>query len=279
METGTPHLDRLQLPSIAYRLSVALAVVAAATSGLTLVVPDVLRGPAVMNGSARGTGLVVLFVTVPVLVVGMRATARGSTIGLLVWLGAIAHVLYQSVLFLFATPFNHLFLLDVAMFSLALWSVVALTAALDRREVRARITPGLPARPIAIFVWVVAGLNVLAWLGPVLRAWGDDEPRFLVGTGMTTNPIYVQDLAFWLPLMAVGAWWLWRDRDWGYVVIGAMLTMWLLESVTVATDQWMGHNADPASSVASHAGAWLFAVLAVATVVPLVAFYRHVDDR
>ena len=43
---------------------------------------------------------------------------------LLVWLGGVAHILYQSVLFLFGTPFNDLFLLYVAMGSLALWSLV-----------------------------------------------------------------------------------------------------------------------------------------------------------
>lgn len=269
----------IQPSRAAYRLSIALAVVAAAASALTFFLPDVLRGPAVMNGSARGTGLIVLVVTVPLLVVAMATTARGSTRGLLVWIGAIAHVLYQSVLFLFATPFNDLFLLYVAMFGLALWSTVALLVSLDASQVRARITPGLPARPIAIYVWVIAGLNALAWLGPVLKALRESgPPAFLVGTGMTTNPIYVQDLTFWLPLMAVAAWWLWRGRDWGFVIIGAMLTMWLLESVTVATDQWIGHHADPTSNVATLAGTYLFVALGLIGVVPLLAFYRHVTD-
>jgi len=274
---GEEPAAETRLPATAFRLSVALAVVAAAASALTLFLPDLLRGPDVMNGSARGTGLIVVFVTVPLLIAAMWATARGSTLGLLVWLGAVAHVLYQSVLFLFATPSNDLFLLYVAMCSLALWSIVALLVWLDPSEVRARITPGLPAHPIAIYVWVVVGLNVVAWMGPILRALADEgQPAFLVGTGMTTNPIYVQDLAFWLPLMAVGAWWLWHDRVWGYVVVGSMLATWLIEGVTVATDQWMGHSADPTSSVATIAGSWLFAALALIDVVPLVAFYRHV---
>jgi hypothetical protein len=263
----------------AFRLSIALAIVAAVASALTAFLPEVLRGPAVMNGSARGTGLIILFVTVPVLAIAIRATAHGSTVGLLVWIGAAAHVLYQSVLFLFATPFNDLFLLYVAMSSLALWSLAALLVRFDTSALRARITPGLPTRPIAIYVWVVVALNTVAWLGPVVRSLGaDGEPAFLVGTGMITNPVYVQDLVFWLPLMALGAWGLWRDRDWGYPMVGSMLTMWLIEGITVATDQWMGHEADPASSVAALAGVWIFGALALIGVVPLAAFYRHVEN-
>jgi len=52
---------------VAYWLSVALAVIAALSALLTYLAGDVLRGPAVMNGSARGTALVVLVVGVPVL--------------------------------------------------------------------------------------------------------------------------------------------------------------------------------------------------------------------
>jgi hypothetical protein len=112
-------------------------------------------------------------------------------------------------------------------------------------------------------------------LWPVLRATvTDGGPQFLVGTGMTTNPIYVQDLAFWLPAMAVGVAWLWRRVPWGYLVVSAGLTFWVVESVGVAVDQWFGHAADPASSVASDAACLPFAVLAVVSLVPLVALLR-----
>ena len=40
---------------------------------------------------------------------------------------------------------------------------------------------------------------------------------------MTTSAVYVQDLVWWLPLMAVAAVWFWRRLPWGYVVVGAML--------------------------------------------------------
>ncbi len=80
-----------------------------------------------------------------------------------------------------------------------------------------------------------------------------DPPPFLAGTGLPTNPVYVPDLAFWLPLAAAAATWLWRRRPWGYLVVGGLLTMWVIESVGVAVDQWFGHAADPASTVASAA--------------------------
>jgi hypothetical protein len=261
---------------IAYGLTIALLIATAVGAGLSFLLPDLLGGPAVMNGSVRGTGLVLTAVTVPMVAFAMALTARGSTAAFLVWAGGIAHVLYQSTLFLYATPFNELFVVYLAMLALGIWAAVALLAGCDADGLREGLTPGLRRRPIAIYVWVVATLNALGWLARILPELTADEPAFLVGTGLTTNPVFVNDLAIWLPLMAVGAWWLWRDRPWGAVAIGAMLVMWQVEAVTVAVDQWMGATTDPASDVATKGGAHLFVAMALVNLPPLIGFFRHV---
>jgi hypothetical protein len=72
------------------------------------------------------------------------------------------------------------------------------------------------------------------------------------------------------------SWWFLRERAWGTVLMGAMLVMWLIESITVGVDQWMGHSADPASNVATAAGAVLFAAMTLIGIVPTVAYFRRV---
>jgi hypothetical protein len=99
----------------AYWLSAALAVAAAASSLLTFTVPAVLRGTAVMNGSARGTALAVLLAGVPALACSMVLAARGSAAAVITWLGAAGFLLYNSLMFVFATPANRLFPLYLAM--------------------------------------------------------------------------------------------------------------------------------------------------------------------
>ena len=58
----------------------------------------------------RGTALAVLLVGLPVLVTAMLRAARGSPWALVVWLGTLAYLLYQGVLFCFAVPLNTVFL-------------------------------------------------------------------------------------------------------------------------------------------------------------------------
>jgi hypothetical protein len=268
---------KTRLLSAPYWTSIGLTAVGATAAGFTFFVPGVLNGTAVMNGSARGTALGALFVAVPTLIVSMIRVNQGSVRPVISWLGAVAFLQYNSVLFLLATPFNSLFLLYAAMFALAFWTLVLLLRAIDVETFATRFAAQVPARTLAIYVGAVAVLNAVAWLAAVVPALFTMSPSFLVGTGLTTNPIYVQDLSFWIPLMAVSAVLLWRRQAWGYVLTGGMLVFFVIEAITIAIDQWMGGTADPASTVASVAFTPVFAAIAVIGLIPLFFYFRHMN--
>jgi hypothetical protein len=261
----------------AARLTRALAVAVVVGAGGTLL-PGVLHGPPAMNGSARGTAIVMLAVSLPALLVAAALARRGSGRARIVWLGVAGHLTYNSVLLLFATPFNRLFLLHTTLLGLSLATLVAVAAATDVAALAARFDPRTPVRGVAAYLWTVVVLNTLAWLADVGPATLADDRAFLDGTGLTTNPIYAQDLAVWLPLAAVSAWWLWHRRPWGYVAAGAILVLWVAEAVSVAVDQWLGGRADPASGVASTAASVPFAVLAVVGLVPTWLLLRRLRE-
>src|SRR5450755_3059206 len=253
----------------AYWLSAALAAAATAAAVLTFLLPSALRGTAVMNGSARGTALVVLLAGVPVLAGSMLLAAKGSAAAVLTWLGAVAFVGYNALMFLSATPANRLFPLYLAMLALAAWSAGAFLRQADVPALGGLFSPRTAVRGIAAYMWAVTGLNAAAWLSriiPALPAAG--PPAYLRGTGLATNVVYIQDLALWLPLLAVAAGWLWGRRPSGYLLPGAGLVLWILESLSIAVDQWYGHAADPASPVASGALVPAVAALALIGLIP-----------
>jgi hypothetical protein len=266
------------LPRVAYVLSTLLALAAAITCAATAFVPGILNGPAVMNGSARGTALVALVGAVPTLLAAMWLARRGSARAVVVWLGAVLYLAYNGFMLLLATPFNRLFLGNVAMMGLSIAAGIALAATIDVDELAGRCDPRLPARLLAGFIAVVVVGNGLVWLKGALPGIVSDAPlEALAGTGLTTVPTWVQDLSFWLPLLLVASIWLWRRRPWGYLLAGAGLVYWVLEGATVAADQFLGHRADPASDVVATAAVPGFAVLAGIALVACVLFLRNVD--
>ncbi len=280
--TRAPHDRRsvLRPGRRPYLLSVALGVVAAAGSGLSVAPPSVLTGVPGSNGNMRGTAVVVLVVGVPVLTLAVLGASRGSARAFVVWLGTLGYLLYQSVLFCFATPYNNLFLLYVAHLGLAVWSIVMVLRSADLDAFGARLSPRAPVRFVAGFALVVVALNATAWLAGIVPTVLSDHPgELLTDTGLSTNPVYVQDLAIWLPLLATSAVAAWRRQVWGQLVTAAMLAMFVLESISISVDQWFGSQADPASSASSMTMVPAFAVVALVMAVALVAFLRHLDRR
>ena len=186
---------------------------AAAGSLLTFTVPAVLRGTAVMDGSARGTALVVLLAGVPVLACSTLLAARGSAAAVVTWLGSAGFFLYNSLMFVFATPANRLFPLYLAMLALSAWSAGALLRQIDVAAFGALFSARTPVRGISVYMWTVVALNAATWLARIVPAVVHGGlPGYLRGTGLTVSVVYVQDLALWLPLLAVAAAWLWQRR-------------------------------------------------------------------
>src|SRR5215471_11532585 len=82
-DPGRPVLGRGRA---AYWVSGLLAVTATANGLLTFLVPGVLHGTAVMNGSARGTAMAVVLLGVPALGASMALARAGSLRAVLCWL-------------------------------------------------------------------------------------------------------------------------------------------------------------------------------------------------
>jgi hypothetical protein len=278
--SGSRRLDRsvvLEARAL-YVLCSALAATVALAAGFTVAFPSLLRGVAVSNGNLRGTAVALLAVGLPVLVVAMIATAGGSARAFVVWLGTLGYLIYQAVLLCFATPLNNLFLLYVAYLGLAVWCTVLLLRATDLHAFAARMPGGVPTRVIAAAAIVIVALNAGAWLSQIVPAVLSSRPTSVLdGTGLVTNPIYVQDLGIWLPLLAAAAVACWRGESWGVLVTAAMLALFVLESVSISVDQWFGSHADPASSVSSLAMVPVFAIIAAATAGLLAWFLLGVD--
>lgn len=264
----------------AYVLSAALALCAAAAAALSLGFPSLLAGPEVSKGNLRGTALVVLVVGVPLLVAGMIRARTGSLKAMVFWLAAAGYLLYQAVLFCFSTPLNALFLVYVAWLGSGIWTVMIVLVRLDLRAVAARLGPRSPARGIALVLITLAALNAVVWLARAVPAVLSERPASVLdGTGLLTNPIWVQDLAFWIPACVLAGVGMWQRRPLGVVLTGSLLVQLVVEALSIASDQWWGARADAGMpAVASMTMVPAFLVLGALTAVPLVWYFRDLGS-
>ena len=150
----------------------ALAIVAALSVLLAFLVSAVLRGPAVINGLARGTALVVLVVGVPVLACSLVLGRRGSAIVVVSWLAAPGFLLY------------------LAMLSLAAWSAGTLLWHADMPALGHLIPARAPVRLVAVYLWALVILNGDAWLARILPTPGGGDRA---GDGQAADGVAAAD--------------------------------------------------------------------------------------
>ena len=137
----------------------------------------------------------------------------------------------------------------------------------------------MPARRLAAVAAALVLANGYAWLSQIVPATVSNDPASLLkDTGLLTNPVFVQDLAVWLPLLATAAMATWNRRAVGPAGGRRHARDVVLESVSIATDQWFGARADPLSESASLSAVPAFAALAVITALPLAWFCRFLTE-
>jgi hypothetical protein len=206
-------------------LSRLLALLALLASLGGLLLPDLYRDKPAYELIWKGNDAVTLALIVPALLVCIERAGRDQVVARLVWLGLLAYLVYNYAFYLFGAAFNAFFLLYVALFAGALFTLFIALWQLDVAAVARRLTDGRPLRWIAVYLAVIAAI-LLSFEGGMSAAFWF--------TGEVPKPpslIFALDLSFVLPYMLLAAGLLWRRRVWGYV-LGAMM---LVKGITYGT--------------------------------------------
>ncbi len=158
---------------------------------------------------SRAGDLANLAVTASALLATQTSARRGSTVGLLLWPGALFYAVYVYTIYAFAAPFSPLIFAYVAIALVSAVTVVRLLAGIPREGV-ARSFSTLPARGVGL---TLVAISAAAYAG-------------LIGTGLTIlndasqlalRPQWVVDCLLGTPaLLAAGAL-LWRRHPFGYL--------------------------------------------------------------
>ena len=139
---------------------------------------------------------------VPVLGIGLWSAKRGSSAGRLAVVAGLLYLVYNYAIFAFAVALNPLTAVHIAIFGLSLWSLVL--AGRVAVEDGYGVTERLNRRAAGGLLIGVAAMFGLLWLGQIATASTTGIlPPDLVKAGITSNPVYALDLAFFLPLCAV----------------------------------------------------------------------------
>ncbi len=205
------------------RYSTASIAVLAIVSALLGLLRQGMYQPALLPGFYVQDALILL-VGVPALSIGLLAARAGSLRGRILWLGALVYMSYMWATIALQITFNQFFLGYVALFGLAVYTLLGGFRGTDPDEVRDAMADGLSERTYGVFLWGIAiGLAAL-WLSELVPATLSGTPPLLVEeVGPQALASHFIDLSVVAPGLAIAGTLLWRRHPWGYVFGGVGL--------------------------------------------------------
>ncbi len=188
--------------TIPNRLAMTATILAAVSALAGLVITDLYVDAPNWAQQARGTDLATLVLAVPILAIGLWKAPRGSAPGRLAVVAGLLYLVYNYAIFAFSVAMNPLTVVHIAIFGLALWSLLlAGRSMVDGAEA---VTERLNRRAAGGLLIGVAGMFGLLWVGQIATvATTGVLPPDLIKAGISSNPVYALDLAFFLPLCAI----------------------------------------------------------------------------
>jgi len=203
---------------------------------------------------------------------------RGTRGARLVWLSVPAYGVYNYAFYVFATAFNTLFLVHVAVFALCVLTLAVGLSTVDAAGIAARFHPRTPVRVVGTVLIVLAASLAGTWVVNAVRfavTGALPHESYLVAPITVTHLGYVLDLALFAPACAVAGVLLWRRRPWGYV-LGAVVLLFgtvyqLCYLAALAFQSWTsvpGARSDPVDP-------FILAMLALSTVLLLAGLRTH----
>jgi hypothetical protein len=170
----------------------------------------------------RGTDVATLLVEIPVLAAAALVYRRASLRAALVLGAALSYFLYLYASMTFATAYNRLFALYVALFAASLGALVLVVRSIDARALASRFPDRPSPRALASYLYAVAGLLVLVWGSSLVAALVTGDPPSTLAT-YTSETTWALDLGLVAPLAVLAAALVRRRDPVGYLLASLML--------------------------------------------------------
>jgi hypothetical protein len=122
----------------------------------------------------------------------------------------------------FLTSFNQLFLVYVAIFSIALYTLLGELLSLDIKTVKKSFSPGTTDKIAAVFLVIMGIMLASMWLKMIIES-------LLIGTepsaleSYTTLVIQALDLGVVVPAAVITGVLLFKGKEWGYILASIFL--------------------------------------------------------
>lgn len=225
----------------------------------------------------KGTDAITLFVAIPLLLVGYWLYRRGSMRGTIFMIGMLMYFLYIGATYTFSVIFNSLFLVYTALFSAGLFATIIALTTFDVRFLADKVTPALPRRGIAIFMFVAGLGTMMLWLSELFGPLMTSQAPANLGP-YTTMFTHGFDSAVITPATVITGIYLLKRKPLGYLLAAPLLILCAVVGMTViaqTVSQTLAGFVFPIGVYIGMIGSWI--VMGAFAVGLTISFFHNIS--
>jgi len=257
-------------------LSILITILAAFASAGGLLLHGLYRDNAFVTTTWLGNDAITLFLAVPILVLSLVFSNRGSVRAQLVWMGALDYMLYNYAFYLFGAAFNWFFLVYVALLALSIFALIFGLSNLDVDGISRSAHQRMPVKWIGgYFLFVAVGLGLVYMIQSIGFIATGTLPAIVTISGHPTNVVFALDLTLLVPWLIIGALWVMKRKAWGYVIAGVINIKGPLYTLVLAVNSILVMNA----GISKTSELPLWGTLTVLGMVASGLFYGNIKSK
>jgi hypothetical protein len=172
----------------------------------------------------RGTDVITLFLSLPLLLVSYGFHRRGSLRGSVFLIGMLMYFFYVGASYTFSVFFNFLFLVYTALFSASLFALIIALGTFDTQTLTSKVTPNMPHRGIAILLFVAGFGTLFLWISELVSPLATGQAPANLGP-YTTMFTHGFDSAVITPATVIAGIYILKRKPLGYLLSAPLLIL------------------------------------------------------
>lgn len=210
---------KISYTNTSFILSIIITLLAAIASAGGLVIKNLYHDNAFVKSAWYTNDIITLFVVVPLLVVSIYLTQKGSQRWLMAGMGLIGYVFYNFAFYLFGAAFNIFFLLYVALFSLPVFTLILQLSNFDINTTSTKFSEKTPVKWISSYLILISLMLFMVELSMIIPFLVSGTlPDTIKQTGHPTAVVFALDFSIVIPVSILSAVLLWQRRSWGFIM-------------------------------------------------------------
>lgn len=172
-----------------------------------------------------GSDATMLFIVLPLLLFAtLRDVKHSTNQSKIVLLSLVGVVLYYATSIAFGITYNVLILVYIALFSVALFTLIIIIRTLNFNAIR---TSAQPIKGLKVFL-IITGIALFGiWLIDIVPTWFNGESLVLIET-YTTEITYILDMGLISPMIFIALHLIKKQDGLGDVIIAMTLTLCII---------------------------------------------------